>query len=327
MFLLESGIGILIVFIYSLGLIAYLVFKIKSKLKYLLFSLLLLSIILPIQFINNTVKAFHSKPNINFQELEKKTRQGNFYVHDTTFYGIEDGKYIGLYICEKELKDAWGKISSLAFYGLDKNGQNLKKTLYRFLTSLDLRKDAQGLSKLTDDNIRAIEDGVANYKYIEEPGIKTRIHKILIGYKIYIEKNDPNGNSLIQRLEYWKASLHIIKNNFWTGVGTGDIRPVFSNYYEERGSKLKPENWGISHNQYLTVFVSFGIFGFLLFMIALLYPLHLKSIRGNYYYVVFLCIFLTSMLFADTIKNQAGITFYAFFNALLLFGNKSKVEL
>lgn len=322
--LMESGMGLFILFIISFSLLFYRIIKIKSNLKYLYLSLILLIPILTFSYINNIVHSFYETAKIDLKTLDSTSKLGNAYTHDTLMYGVESGKIIGLYICESELREAWDERSNLAFDGLDNNKQELKRTLIRFLSSLDLRKDASGINQLSDEYIRAIEKGIANVHYLENPGIKTRIHKFLIGYQNYKENDNPNGNSVLQRFEYWKASIEIITDNFWTGVGTGDIRSEFKNYYHTSNSKLKPENRGISHNQYLNFMISFGVIGACWFLFVLFYPLSFQTVRKDYYYIIFITIILISMLSADILKNQAGMSLYAFFNALFLFGRKSK---
>ena len=325
--LMESGMGLSILLIISSSLLIYHILKLRTKFRFLYLFLVLLIPTLIIFYASKIVNDFYAEPTLNPNELDLVSALGNSYIHDTLTYGIEDGKYIGLYICESELKNAWEERSKFSFDGLDKNEQELKRTLIRFLTSLDLRKDASGVGQLTDDQIHSVENGIANIRYLESPGIKTRLHRFLIGYKNYKENGNPSGNSLIQRLVYWESSIQIIKDNFWTGIGTGDIEPVFFKYYETISSNLSTENRGISHNQYLNFMVSYGIFGLIWFLIVLIYPFSLQAARKNYYYIIFMSILLISMLTADTIKNQAGITLYAFFNALFLFGIKPEDQL
>jgi O-antigen ligase len=130
----------------------------------------------------------------------------------------------------------------------------------------------------------------------------------------------------MQRFEYWKASAHIIKHNWLIGVGTGDLDDAFNRTYTQLDSKLHESFRMRSHNQFLAVFIAFGIFGLLWFIFTLLYP-GLKSGKfTNYFYIVFFIIIIMSMLTEDTLETQAGATFFAFFNALLLFGHKRNTD-
>ena len=249
------------------------------------------------------------------EELDTHTKSGNPYVFDTIHYGVEDGRYVGFYLSEKEMLDAWNERSDKKIERKFDDGYG---SLVRYLTSKDLRKDAEGVSQLTDADVRNIENGISNYNYIANPGIKTRIMKILVAYGNYNKSGDANGSSVFQRVEYIKASLNIIKKNPLLGVGTGDIADVFANYYEETNSKLLPEYRFRSHNQYLAITVAFGLVGLIWYLFSLLYPLSEKRNR-NYIYLVFLLIMMLSMLTEDTLETQIGVTLFAFFNSFLVF--------
>ena len=160
---------------------------------------------------------------------------------------------------------------------------------------------------------------MANYNYIENPGIKTRIMKIMVAYNNYRRDGDANGSSVFQRVEFIKASLGIIKDNPLFGVGTGDISNAFHNYYEETNSKLRPEYRFRSHNQYLAIMVAFGIVGLLCYLFSMFYPLFSDKRHRNYIYLVFLFIMALSMFTEDTLETQIGVTLFAFFNSFLVF--------
>lgn len=322
--ILESGIGLLSLIIILTGITAYKAFTIKPF-KWRFVSLLLM-IAIPLSFylyINSLVDQLTKTEPVIIENLDQRTIHGNAYIHDTISFGIEDGKYIGLYLAEPEMAAAWNEISQLEFYGKDHADQLLKYTLIRYLTSKGLRKDAEGVAQLTVKDIRAVENGIANVNYLENPSIRTRISKIILGYQQYIFASDPNGSSLLQRIEYLKASTHIIKHNFWIGVGTGDLPMHFKKAYQEIDTVLKEKWQWRSHNQYFSMLVGFGFFGLIWFLFVLLYPYFSSAGYRHFLYAMFMAILLMSMLTEDTIENQAGVTFYAFFNAFFLLAAKA----
>ncbi|RLD57274.1 MAG: hypothetical protein DRJ05_09970 [Bacteroidetes bacterium] len=277
---------------------------------------------------------FSVGPN-ELANLETKTPNGNKYLHDTVSLRIENGQYIGVYICEPELREIWKKRSSIDFDGQDLQSQKLKFTLIRYLNSKGLRKDRQGIESLSDKDIRNVEKGIANVVYTKNLNLKPRIYKLLWEFQVMKANENPGGHSLLQRIEFWKASIGIIKENFWIGVGTGDIEQAFEKQYEEHQSYLAPEFRHRAHNQYLAIFVSFGVLGLMWFIFSLIYPalknqgvptswgLYLKGHKGfDYLYFVFFSILILSMFYEDTLETQAGVTFYAFLNSLLLFVRK-----
>ena len=256
---------------------------------------------------------------VDFSTLEKKTAQGNDYWHDTIHNPIEDGKYVGLYYCRKELQEAWSQRSALPLDGNTLNGENLEATLARYLTSKGLRKDAEGVATLTDTDIHNIEQGVANYYNWSHPGLRARLSSTLFEYNLYRRFNNPNGGSLAQRIEYTRASFHIIRQHPLFGVGTGDVPQAFAQTYDEIHSPLKEEFRFRAHNQYLSIAVAFGLVGLAFFLLVLFYPWLASRKNHTYIYVVFLVIMLLSMFPEDTLETQAGASLFAFFESLLLF--------
>lgn len=256
---------------------------------------------------------------VDFNILEKKTALGNDYWHDTVYNPIEDGKYVGLYYCRKELQEAWPRRSGLPLEGMTLNGENLEATLARYLTSKGLRKDAQGVMALTDEDIHNIEQGMANYNNWKHPGLRARLSSTIFEYNLYRRFNNPNGGSLSQRIEFTRASFHIIRQHLWFGVGTGDVPQAFAQTYDEIHSPLKEEFRFRAHNQYLAISVAFGLVGLAFFIFVLFYPWFSSRQHRTYLYMVFLCIMLLSMFPEDTLETQAGVTLFAFFESLLLF--------
>ena len=265
------------------------------------------------------VKPLLKVETVDFSTLEKKTALGNDYWHDTIYNPVEDGKFVGLYYCKKEMEEAWPQRSVLPFNGTTRNGENLEATLARYLTSKDLRKDAQGVLALTDEDIQNIEQGVANYNNWRHPGLHARLSSTLFEYNLYKRFNNPNGGSLSQRIEFTRASFHIIRQHPWFGVGTGDVPQAFSKAYDEIQSPLKEEFRFRAHNQYLAIAVAFGLVGLAFFLFVLFYPWFSSRKNHTYLYMVFLTIMLLSMFPEDTLETQAGASLFAFFGAFLLF--------
>ena len=264
------------------------------------------------------------RPAIEWEQLDRQTAMGNDYWHDTVCFPVENGRYVGLYFCRPEMREAWNRRSALDYDGLTLNGENLEATLARYLTSKDLRKDAEGVAALTEEDIRNVEQGVANYDNWSHPGFYSRLSETVFEYNLYHTANNPNGGSLSQRIEYTKASFHLIGQHPLFGVGTGDIPDAYQRAYDEMQSPLEPQFRHKAHNQYLSITVGFGVVGLLLFLTVLLFPYLCSRKNRNYLYTVFLTILLISMFPEDTIESQAGVSFYAYFNSLLIFANEKE---
>ena len=319
--ILESFISIIIILALCFVLMMYYVFR--STKKY--FKICMVVTIVVVAFISlylpyKIIDDYTNPTQINVEQLDTHTKLGNPYVFDTVHFGVEDARYVGLYLAKNEMINAW-------------NDRSVKKiteydaayyTLVRYLTSKDLRKDAEGVGQLSEDDIRNIENGVANYNYIDNPGFKTRIMKVMIAFANYKKDGNANGSSVFQRVEYIKASFNIIKKNPMIGVGTGDLADSFAKYYEETNSKLLPEYRFRSHNQYLAMAVAFGMIGLIWFLLSMIYPFIADKKNRNYVYFVFLFIMMLSMLTEDTLETQIGVTLFAYFNSFLVFAKESE---
>jgi hypothetical protein len=323
--ILESVTGLGIIVAVGVSYLVVLLFRTRYLYFKLVFIILAVGIPLSLFFyVRHTIDvATHVEP-VKMEELDKYTAKGNLYINDTSHSNIEDGRYIGLYICYEELKEAWELRSNLKIDGMAENGQNIRSTLIRYLTSRDLRKDAAGVEALTDWDVRMIEKGVANYNYLKYPGLRVRILKILMGYDVYKKTGNPSGSSVMQRIEYSKAAFDIIQDHFWFGVGTGDLEDALNDQYKRMGSELKKRYRFHAHNQFLAIFIAFGVFGFLWFLFAMVYPPIKEKKFGDYFFVTFFLLAVFSMLSDDTMETQAGVTFFAFFYAFLLFAKQKQ---
>lgn len=254
-----------------------------------------------------------------YKNLPKHTDEGNEYIHSFTHVSPETCKPLYINICRMELSRDWPKYSEMSINGLDKKGQPLIQTVIRYLASKDLTKDAKGLSKLSEKDILNIEKGNAS---AVTDGILARLYSLK--YELNNEKN-PNGHSLLERIEYWKGGINILSENYLIGVGTGDVQDSFNAYYTETRSQLSEENRNRAHNMFLTIFLTFGVAGIVLFIWLQISFISFNVKNNEILAILFIIIALSSFLIEDTLETQTGITFYAFF--LALFSTKIKPPL
>jgi len=273
-------------------------------------------------FLRSVVSDYYHVNPVDFAKLEQTTSRGNRYIHNTASLQTENGNYVWIYIQWDEMRSAWNKRSRIPFDSLGKKNEKIAFTAVRYLASKGWRKDADAIEKLKPGEIDAIEKGVANVIFLNRFGIRGRIYEFLWGFDHYRETGDPTGSTLMQRLEFWKASVGIIKDHWLTGVGTGDMNLAFSAQYEKMHTKLAPDQRWRSHNQFLSIFVGFGVIGFIWFLFSIFYPPYILHRFGDYFFLVFLLIALLSMFTDDTIESQTGVSFFAVFYALLLFARK-----
>lgn len=246
----------------------------------------------------------------NYQNLPKTTVEGNPYTHEFDKITAENGEPTNIFVCEIELQRDWPKYSKLPLDSLDLVGQPLKKTLIRYLSSRQINKDANGLKQLSKAEIHNIEMGHAS---IYNTGIMARIY----GIKHQLNNiKSPNNHSILERLEYWKVGISIIKKNWLIGVGTGDIQDAFIKEYESSESLLEIENRHRTHNMYLTIFITFGIGGLILFCWLIINLLSFNIKNQSLIGLFFILISVVSFIPEDSLETQTGVTFFALFYGL-----------
>lgn len=250
-----------------------------------------------------------SNSSNHIHQYPKFTKKGNLYFHDTNSEKNNEGKPIMVFICEKELKEAWRNISSIPYEGKDLKNQWLSNTLIRYLDSKHLTKDASGIQALSASDVKAIEKGIADVEDLKI-GLIARINGL--NYQL-MNPSDPNGHSILQRIEYWKTALQIIEKNWFLGVGVGDVQQAFNHQYKQNNTQLTQEHQLRAHNSFLTSWVSFGLLGFVLFCWMQSYFLYVFSVKKEIVPLLFGLIILSSFFFEDTLETQMGVTFFAFF--------------
>jgi hypothetical protein len=315
--------GLVIFFITAALLVFYIILnKQGMMLKIVTLSGIVIIFVIAVIYIRDIGREVYRIDPVDFNSLERTTSLGNPYWHDLSNPQVENGDYVWLYVATDELREAWNQRSAYKFDGKDKAGQEIKYTLIRFLTSKGYRKDADGVSKLTGQEVAMVEDGIASIVYVEKPNLYVRIYKIFWEYKRYQVTHNASGHSVMQRLEFWKASRAIISENLLTGVGTGDLERAFQEEYDKSGSLLEQEFRWRSHNQFLAIFATFGLIGIAWFLFSLIFPALRLGKFNDYYYLSFFIIIILSMLTEDTLETQAGVTVFAFFSSFYLFNKK-----
>ena len=325
--LLKSITGLFILVLLILGLAWYFSSKIDDVAPKFIIRVLVITIPLIIaSFITHSIGKFYYTPEIVFSELENTSQEGNLYFHDTTRVARENGNYVWIYLCEKELRREWNNVSTFDYDGYDNKKQRIRYTLIRYLTSLGERKDANGIESLSQEDIRAIENGNANYIFNKQFGLYPRIYQITWEIDGYLHGGDPSGHSVAQRVAYLTAAKAIIHDNWLIGVGTGDVQYSFNQHYETSDSKLNENYRRRAHNQYITFILSFGIVGFVIVMLALFAPVFIENKWKDYLFMVFFIIGMVSMLNEDTLETQTGVSFFMFFYSLLMFSREGNGE-
>lgn len=319
-FIFMTGIVILVALILAMFLMYLRRSNSSPMIRRTIFAFLALVFILLSGYIWISAKDYVS---VNRQkevvELER-TMSGRPYHQWYRDFGYtirENGYLVYQNVSFEEIKGAWNARSEMKVDYMD-GIEEREDVLLRYLASKGLPKDSLAIAMLSDAEVKAIEQGVTNVNYVGKPEFYQRLFNTFWQIDTYLSGGNFNEHSFGMRMEFWKTGMNVIKRHFWFGTGTGDIENEFQVQYELDQTSLLPEYRYRSHNQFISIWATFGIFGFLYFLIVVFYPAWLA--RTNFLYTSFFLIFFLSMLPEDTLETQMGISFYTFFNSLLFFG-------
>ena len=224
-------------------------------------------------------------------------------------------------VSHSEIAEEWNKRSKIPIHSYDAKGQELKQTLIRYLHSKSLPANAKGIKELTSKDFTNIENGIADIRELSN-GFISRLYSIRFELQ---NRSNPNGHSMLQRIEYWDAGFKIASNHPILGVGLGDVQDEFDQHYNDVNSKLLLKNRKRAHNMFLTFWVSNGLIGLVIFICVLSIFISENWKNKDFLALAFILISISSFVFEDTLETQTGITFFSFFYALFSL-NKYKKE-
>lgn len=255
-----------------------------------------------------------------FGDLPAATVNGTPYLHDTVSIIRENGNPVYIFLADKELRESWNHRSELDFDGRDLMGQELKPTIYRYMSSLGLRKDSAGMALLTDRDIREIERGTTNHLNVGRPGIYVRAYEEMMSLSIYYAsgRRETSWGSLTKRLDLWRSSLEAFRKHPVMGWGTGGVLQAMDHGMEQTGSTLAGLNMK-PHSQYLYVLLSHGIIGFIATVLLLVYFYRQKQAHRSIMFILFLFLFLIHFIGNNSLESQPGQDLFVFFSMLYAY--------
>ena len=291
----------------------------KPMLRWAVRGALVLAPLVLLVVLLREVRVRTALPDAAVLALTPHSAGGERYEQDLRNAQQENGTHVWTHIAWKELRRTWARRSAMRFNEKDGRGHTLESTALRYLASRGLTKDSVGVMALTDEDVRAIERGVPNWKEGERSMVQARFDEVLFELQNYRDKGTAGGHSMAMRLEFWRMGWSIAREHWDTGVGTGDTQLAFNEAYERQRTSLAPEWRHRAHNQYLTLWISFGVFGLLWSLLSWWWPAWALGAWRTPLFVAWALIFAISCLTDDTIETQAGATFFGFYYALLVF--------
>lgn len=315
-----TGIVVLLAAIILIGIIMAALNK-QRKALFVMLGVVAVVISIGGFYVYRAYKDFYALRGNEIPRLYQTSVTGHPYEHQLDVPMYENGNKVMVNICWIDLMLEWNKRSKIEFHGgYDPKGNYIPYTLVRYMSSRGLMKDSIGMSQLSDEEIRAIEQGSTNYKDKERNPLERRAYQVFWETYNYSAGGNPSGSSVMMRFVVGDAALHAISQRPLIGTGTGSQKKTYDAYYTEHGTLLNEKfQWLHAHNQFLSIAVTLGIPATLFFLFSLWWPARDMRRWKNYLYLAFFVIVTLSFLDDDTLETQQGVTFFAFFNALLLY--------
>lgn len=112
-----------------------------------------------------------------------------------------------------------------------------------------------------------------------------------------------NAYSDSERWDSWRAGIVIGNQHPFFGTGPGKYRAALQLYYKD---VLKKDDWTRPHNQFINVFAEFGLFGLLVFLFMILYPMTFRLFWSPPFIPVLYIMQVLAMLVEHPLDTEYG---------------------
>lgn len=126
-----------------------------------------------------------------------------------------------------------------------------------------------------------------------------------------------NGANL--RLAVWQCAWTVIENNMFFGTGLGDKMDELKKQYAVKGFTYGIKSNRNPHNNYLDVWVSLGLFGFVIYLMGFfILPIRTCINNNDWYGLTVLLSFALSLVSESYMDRTMGNTLLSFFVAFVV---------
>ncbi len=148
----------------------------------------------------------------------------------------------------------------------------------------------------------------------------TRWNELFTG--ISYQTNAETENSVGIRKGIFKCAIDLSEEYYLLGVGPQHLQKKLNEcYYQYEGNDYDRHEFN-THNQYFDSLLSSGMIGLLILLLVLIVPLYNSIQLKDPFLFSFIVLIGICMLTENILNRQAGVVFYAFFNAILVNRNR-----
>ncbi|MCD2258232.1 O-antigen ligase family protein [Psychroserpens sp. XSD401] len=137
-------------------------------------------------------------------------------------------------------------------------------------------------------------------------------------------KTNPNSSTALRLSIYNCAFKQAVKSPI-IGYGWGDVKGVLDDCYQEENPNLLLKNYN-THNQFLSVLLSTGIIGLIVFLFYFYYLFKFSNKNSNHLLFFLLLYFGLNMLSENILEREDGVIFFSFFINLFLFNSETETD-
>lgn len=153
------------------------------------------------------------------------------------------------------------------------------------------------------------------------PATRERFKTTEVELNHFFNGNNPNSYGSYLRLAVWQTGVEVIHEHPLAGVGTGDAK-------DELIKKAQKKNYDIIvkknlnyHNQFMQTWAAIGLPGFFALLFSIITGIAYSLNKRQYLVTAFFMIIVISFLTESMLERQAGVIFYSFFSAILIFAD------
>jgi O-antigen ligase len=124
-------------------------------------------------------------------------------------------------------------------------------------------------------------------------------------------------NDSWDRLDLWRSAISANQNVLF-GVGTGDYKDVLNEFYRANEMENFASNSLNSHNQFIQIYFSNGLFGLVSVLILLGRPLYISFTENNPLGVLIFFPFLIYGITEVFLGRYQGVVFFVFLHQMFI---------
>lgn len=139
------------------------------------------------------------------------------------------------------------------------------------------------------------------------------------------EEKLANNPDLMRKLIY-SSTFEVIQAHPWWGVGIGDQQSELNELYKKAGNQVAQSSQFNTHNQYLQIWLSSGIFALITFLLLLMSQLLVALVNKQYLHLSFVVLVMLAFTSESLLMRQDGVFVMAFFFPFFAYSTWQKKE-